>query len=197
VDYGNASLNLLNVAELNELRVLEISQRFQINQHYLRSSGKAMTRKKLIILLGVFIVLCLIGRTVYKIISFTSKLGEERERYAGALLYNVSSRVDSIKLIAPTGGPGKIYCTVTKGNIDYSIEDSLAKTLVYHSSLRFNEIHTTGALRFVTPGAERWKTGDSVVINAPLNQLSFFRDGNQIYVDQLSNLLEGRITDGL
>lgn len=156
-----------------------------------------MTRKNLILLIGILIVVFFIGRTVYKIVSFSASLEAERQRYASQLSYNVSSRVDSVRRIDKDGGPGKVYCTITKGTINYAIEDSLAKTLIHHTTLRFNEATTDRTLQFIMPGAERWAAGDCLVINSGINQLTFFRKGNQIYSDQFSNLLEGRVTRGL
>ncbi|HEY0772259.1 MAG TPA: hypothetical protein VGD31_18185 [Sphingobacteriaceae bacterium] len=150
-----------------------------------------------LLLLGVFIVLFFVGRTAYKIYNFSAGLEEERSRYASMLFYDFSSRVDSVKLNNDEPGPGTVYCSITNGTINYSAEDSLAKTLVHHTRLRFNETNTVGHLQFIMPGAERWEAGDSLVVNSQQNVLTFFRKGKQIYSDQFSNLLEGRVTKGL
>lgn len=154
-----------------------------------------MSRKTAAVIFGILIVVFFAGRIVYKLYTFSTSLEAERNRYAKALFYNFSSRLDSVAL--KKGKPGTLYCTVTGGTINYLVEDSLAKTLIHHTSLRFNESTAEGQIQFVMPGAERWETGDSLVVNSQLNQLTFFRKGNQIYTDRFSNLLEGRVTRGL
>jgi hypothetical protein len=155
-----------------------------------------MTRRKYLLIFGIAIVLFFIGRTAYKIFNFSNSLEAERKNYVRHLSYNFSSRVDSVKLANKDGGIGKIYCTIIDGKANPSIEDSLAKTLQYHTTLRFNEAKTDGLLQFMMPGAERWISGDSIVVNSETNRMTFFRKGTQVYADDFSNLLEGRIAKG-
>lgn len=155
-----------------------------------------MTTKKLLVTFGILILVFLIGRTAFKIFNFSSSLEAERSHYVRQLSYDFSSRIDSVAL-PKEGGPGTVYCTITKGTMNPLIEDSLAKNLLHHTTLRFNEAKLEGQLEFVMPGAERWMSGDSLVVNSERNELTFFRSGKQMYSDRFSNLLEGRITKGL
>ena len=153
-----------------------------------------MTNKKIYLLVGIVVVVLLVSRIGFKIYSRREKFGEEREWYRQQLSYEFASTIDSIRFLNGDVGPARIHCTLTRGTLDPSLEDSLNKKLHHFTYLRFNESRSEDKIRFVMPGAERFHQGDCVVVNSFTDHLQLFRKKSEIYTDKLSNLLEARMT---
>lgn len=156
-----------------------------------------MANKKIYLLVGIAVVVLLVGRIGFNLYSRIQKFGEERDWYRQQLTYEFASTVDSISFIEGETGPAKIHCTLTRGTLDPSLEDSLNKKLQHFTYLRFNESKSEDNIRFVMPGAERFHPGDCVVVNSYTDHLQLFRQRSEIYTDRLSNLLEARMTKTL
>jgi hypothetical protein len=152
-----------------------------------------MPNKKIYLLIGVAVVLVLAGRTGLKLYSRIEKFGEEREWYRQQLNYEFASTIDSVRFVEGEAGPGRLYCTLTRGTLDPSIEDSLSKKLQHFTYLRFNEEKSEDKIRFVMPGAERFHKGDCVVVNSMTDNIQLFRLRSEIYADRVTNLLEARM----
>lgn len=153
-----------------------------------------MANKKLYLLIGIVVVLVLAGRIVYNVYIKIEKFGMERDWYRAQLNYEFASTIDSVRLLKGDAGPGRLYCTLTKGTLDPSIEDSLAKKLRHFTYLRFNESNIDDKIRFIMPGAERFHKGDCVVVNSLTDNIQLFRLRSEIYTDRVSNLLEARVS---
>jgi hypothetical protein len=151
-----------------------------------------MPRKKVYLLVGVAIMVLLTARAGYNFSNKLSNLDDERAWYTQNLRYEFSSFVDSIRFLHGDLGPGRLFCTVTRGIVNDSIENRLNKQLKHFQRLRFNEGRDEGRIQFIMPGAERFMKNDSVVVNSIMNQVHFFRQHRLIYTDKLSNLLEAR-----
>ncbi|HEY0743670.1 MAG TPA: hypothetical protein VGD40_19525 [Chryseosolibacter sp.] len=153
-----------------------------------------MTQKKLFLFIGIGVVLLLIAKIGFNLYSKVEAFSAEREWYGTQLHYDFSSSIDSVKFLDGNVGPAKLYCTLTKGTLDPSIEDSLGKKLQHFTYLRFNESRKEDKIRFVMPGAERFVKGYCVVVNSIRDQIQLFRKRSEIYSDRFSNLLEARVT---
>ncbi len=145
------------------------------------------------ILLVAFVTLILIF-LVFRIFSGKFAAGQnEREWYTQKLNYDFSGKVKRVEMLNGADvGHGKIIFEVTRGLIDASSEDSLNRQLSVHTSLRFLENGDGEQVGFVLMGAERFKPGDSLSVNAKTNTISIFRNGSIVLSDKVSQLLEGR-----
>jgi hypothetical protein len=156
-----------------------------------------MPNKKLYLFIGISVVILLAARLGYNLYSTVEKFGEEREWYRQQLNYEFASTIDSVRFLDGEVGTGRLYCTLTKGILNPSIEDSLSKKLQHFTYLRFNESQSEDQVRFVMPGADRFHKGDCVVVNSITDNIQLFRRGSEIYTDRVSNLLESRINKSI
>lgn len=153
-----------------------------------------MSNKKIYLLIGIIVVLLLAGRIGFNLYTKIEKFSEERDWYRQQLNYEFASIVDSVRLLDGKAGPGRLYCTLTRGTLDPSIEDTLSKKLQHFTYLRFNESKSEDRIRFVMPGAERFHKGDCVVVNSITDKIQLFRLKSEICTDRVSNLLEARMS---
>lgn len=146
-------------------------------------------KKTLLIAASIVIVLFLVFRPVY--IKFSSGK-EEKVWYARQLHYDFSARVDTVIMLRGDVGLGKIVCHLTGGKPDPAVEDSLNQQLKRHKSLRLLLPVRHNQLEFIIPGAEHYRPGDSLVVNSASNTISFFRNGAELSIHELSTALEAR-----
>jgi hypothetical protein len=155
-----------------------------------------MTRRTLIYLgIGVVLVGLLVFRLIFKQKKKFDRFSEEREWYAKNLNYDFSAVVDTVALDHPgqNYSQGMVVCKVTRGDINCHTEDSLKRKLEHHKRLRFNEMKRPGYVRFVMPAANRFVTGDSLVVNSDSNRLEFYREQKRFYHAALSELLTAKM----
>jgi hypothetical protein len=147
-------------------------------------------KKTLLIVASILLIVFLLGsRLVYTKFSGGK---EERVWYARQLRYNFSARIDTVIMLRGNVGLGKIVCRLMEGKPNPAIEDSLNQQLKRHRSLRLLMPLRQNQLEFLIPGAEHYLPGDSLLVNSASNTISFFRNGTELSVHELSAMLEAR-----
>lgn len=146
-------------------------------------------KKNLLLVAGILIVLMLAFRLAY--VKMNGGM-TERRWYTSQLHYDFSARVDSVIMLRGNVGLGKIVCSLTRGNPNPALEDSLNRHLTHHKTLRLLLPATSNKVEFIFMGAERLAPGDSVIVNSKGDGIRFFRSGTLVYINELSTTLEAR-----
>jgi len=146
-------------------------------------------KKTLLLLAGILIVLMLAFRLAY--VKMNGGM-TERLWYTQHLQYDFSAKVDSVIMLKGNVGLGKIICSLTRGNPNPVLEDSLNRHLTHHKTLRLLLPATKDKVEFIFMGAERLAPGDSVIVNSEGDAIQFFRNGTMVYINELSTTLEAR-----
>jgi hypothetical protein len=145
---------------------------------------------KFLITTAIVLVIVFLGfRLVY---TKTNAGKQEREWYAKQLGYNFSATIDTVIMLRGNVGLGKIVCRQVSGKLNPALEDSLNQSLQHFKSLRLVLNVSGDKLEFIFMGAECYSSGDSLTVNSSTNELRFFRGGNILSVNELSNVLEAR-----
>ena len=144
-------------------------------------------KKTLLILGGIALVfLLLVVRLFFR---QDSRMSEEREWFAEALRYEFSARVDSVRMF--NNGTGRLWCRITAGDPQVHREDSLKRSFKEHDMLYLVFHRSADSIIFLFPNGRQVRKGDSVRVSSRNNSIRFFRDGDPIAEDELSNTLTG------
>jgi hypothetical protein len=118
-----------------------------------------------------------------------NRLSEEREWFASALRYEFSAQVDSVRMC--NNETGRLWCRITSGDPQVDREDSLKQSFKEHDML-YLIFHRSGdSIIFIVPNGNLVAKGDSVRVSSRKNIIQFFREGEPVATDQLSNTLTG------
>lgn len=144
--------------------------------------------KKTLLIIGGIGLLCLllIIRSFYR---QDSRMTEEREWFVSALRYEFSARVDSVRMF--NEHTGRLWCRLTVGDPQVGREDSLKSSFKEHDMLYLIFHRSADSVIFLVPNGNLVAKGDSVRVSSQKNTIHFFRDGEQVATDQLSNTLTG------
>lgn len=118
-----------------------------------------------------------------------TRMTSERERFAGALRYEFSAQVDSVRMFNPH--TGRLWCRITAGDPQVHREDSLKLSFKDHDMLYLIFHRSADSIIFIIPNANLVAKGDSVSVSSRKNTIEFFRDGKRVATDELSNTLTG------
>jgi hypothetical protein len=118
-----------------------------------------------------------------------SGLEEERVWFAKALRYEFSAQVDSIKMFNKNAG--RLWCRVTAGVPQTDREDSLKVLFQEHDMLYLIFHHAGDSIIFIAPNAGLVRKGDSVRVSSEKNTIVFFREGEAVAADSLTQTLTG------
>jgi hypothetical protein len=145
--------------------------------------------KKTFLILGGVALLCalLIARKLFR-----ERTGFIRERkwFAKAIGYEFSAEVDTVWMYNEHSG--RLRCLLTEGDPQIDREDSLKKSFKKHDMLYLIYQRSADSIIFILPDhANRVAKGDSVRVSSQRNSIQFFREGKQVAVDSLSNVLTG------
>lgn len=144
-------------------------------------------KKTLLILGGVGLLsMLLIIRLFFK---QNSGMTEEREWFASALRYEFSAEVDSVRMF--NHNTGRLWCRITSGDPQVDREDSLKRLFKEHDMLYLIFHRSADSIIFIVPNGNLVAKGDSVRVSSQKNTVQFFRDGQHVATDQLSNTLTG------
>jgi len=144
--------------------------------------------KKTLLILGGIGLLCvlLVARLFFR---QHSGLETERDWFVKGLRYEFSAEVDSIKMFNKNAG--RLWCRVTAGNPQTDREDSLKLLFKEHDMLYLIFRHSGDSITFIAPNAGQVNKGDSVRVSSEKNSIQFFRDGEPVASDKLSQTLTG------
>ena len=144
-------------------------------------------RKTLLILGGVgLLFVLLVVRLFYR---QDSRMTEEREWFARSLRYEFSARVDSVRMF--NKHTGRVWARVTSGDPQVSREDSLKRLFKEHDMLYLIFQRSADSIIFIIPNGDLVAKGDSVRVSSQDNSIEFFRGGEEVATDELSNTLTG------
>lgn len=118
-----------------------------------------------------------------------TRMTSEREWFAGALRYEFSAQVDSLRMF--NAHTGRLWCRITAGDPQVHREDSLKRSFKDHDMLYLIFHRSADSIIFIIPNANLVAKGDSVRVSSRKNTIQFFRDGKQVATDELSNTLTG------
>lgn len=118
-----------------------------------------------------------------------NRMTSEREWFVGALRYEFSAQVDSVRMFNPN--TGRLWCRITAGDPQVHREDSLKPSFKEHDMLYLIFHRSADSIIFIIPNANLVAKGDSVRVSSRKNTIQFFRDGKQVATDELSNTLTG------
>ena len=114
----------------------------------------------------------------------------EREWFAKAIRYEFSARVDTVWMLNQHNG--RLRCVLTSGNPQIHREDSLKTLFKEHDMLYLIFKRSGDSITFILPEhANLVECGDSVHVSSQANTICFFRNGNQVVSDPLSDALTG------
>jgi hypothetical protein len=144
--------------------------------------------KKTLLIIGGIGLVCVLG-VVRLFFKQNNSLSQEREWFAKALRYEFSAEVDSIRMF--NEHTGRLWCRVTAGDPQVHREDSLKRLFREHDMLYLIFKRSADSIIFIIPNGNLVAKGDSVRVSSEKNTVQFFRDGQQVATDQLSNTLTG------
>jgi len=113
--------------------------------------------------------------------------------YIKGLNYKLTARVDSAVVINGSKGIGFLYCSVTSGSFDPSVEDALGTNLKEHKRLRVMFPADNGFKVFLG-GIKRFSPSDSVVIDSDNDRFAVFRDNESIWEARVSDTTVGKVS---
>jgi len=144
--------------------------------------------KKTLLIIGGIVLLC-VALVAWNFSKQHSGMTEERAWFAKALRYEFSAQVDSIHMFNPH--TGRLRCTLTAGNPQTHREDSLKSLFKLHDMLYLIFKRSGDSITFIVPNGDLVLVGDSVRVSSENNSIRFFRNGQPVASDQLSNTLTG------
>jgi len=144
--------------------------------------------KKSLLILGVIGLVCflLVARLFFR---QNNRMTSEREWFAGALRYEFSAKVDSVRMF--NANTGRLWCRITSGDPQVHREDSLKQSFKDHDMLYLIFHRSADSIIFIVPNGNLVAKGDSVRVSSRTNTIQFFREGKQVATDELSNTLTG------
>jgi hypothetical protein len=144
--------------------------------------------KKTLLILGGIGLVCtlLIARLFF---AQHNRVEEEREWFVKNVRYEFSARVDSVELV--NEHVGRLSCRILSGNAQTSREDSLKRFFKEHDMLYFIFQHSGDSILFIVRDAQLVNKNDSIRVSSGNNSIQVFREGQQIAIDKLSNILTG------
>jgi hypothetical protein len=144
--------------------------------------------KKTLLVLGGIGLLCLL-LIIRMFFIQDNRMSKEREWFAGALRYEFSAQVDSVRMF--NEHTGRLWCRLTAGDPQVDREDSLKRLFKEHDMLYLIFHRSADSIIFLVPNGNLVARGDSVRVSSQKNTIQFFREGRQVATDQLSNTLTG------
>src|SRR5688500_19845785 len=96
-----------------------------------------------------------------------NRMTSEREWFAGALRYEFSAQVDSVRMF--NANTGRLWCRITAGDPQVHREDSLKRSFKQHDMLYLIFHRSADSIIFIIPNANLVAKGDSVHVSSRKN----------------------------
>ena len=145
--------------------------------------------KKTLLIFGGIALLCflLFVRLLFK---QQDNFVDERGWFVKALRYEFSAKVDTVWMFNDQAG--RLRCILTEGDPQIHREDSLKLLFQEHDMLYLIYKRSGDSIIFIMPNhADKIAIGDSVRVSSWENNITFFREGNVVVNDPLSDALTG------
>ena len=144
--------------------------------------------KKTLLILGGIALFCflLIFRSFYR---QGDSQKQEREWFVKALRYEFSADVLKVQML--NENTGRLLCRLTSGQPETHREDSLKRLFKEHDMLYLIFRQSGDSVTFLIPNANLVTEGDSVHVSSANNNIRFYRDGDVVANEMLSNTVTG------
>jgi hypothetical protein len=124
----------------------------------------------------------------------TSKaVDNDVDKYIKGLNYKFTARVDSAVVSNDSKGVGFLFCSVTSGTCDPSVENVLAEGLKEHKRLRVI-FPTDNGFKVFLGGIKKFAPSDSVIVDSDIDRFAVFRGGESIWESKVSNTTVGKVS---
>ena len=146
-------------------------------------------KKLTIIIISLTIFLLLAFRTLF---TYFDGVKDEKLSYVHKLNFKFSTKIDSVGRLNRRN-VGRIFFHSVIGTFEESVEDKLKDELKYSGELRFifrNE--NTIAMSINTKTADKYQTGDSIVVDTNNNKITFHRGAKVISENKVTEALACR-----
>jgi hypothetical protein len=136
---------------------------------------------------SIIIFLVLVLRTLY---THIDGVKNEKLSYVHKLNFKFSTKIDSVQLLNQRNS-GLIFFHGAPVTFR-EFEDKLQDQLKYNGDLRFILFRPNNVLAIATGMADKYKTGDSIVVDTDNNTITFYRGNKMISESEVTEALNGR-----
>ena len=127
------------------------------------------------------------------IVTTNNAVDRDVASYIQGLNYKFTARVDSVDVTHEGKGIGFLFCTVTSGDFDPSIENILATKLKEHKRLRV--LFPVGdGFKVFLGGIKKFAPSDSVIVDSDNDRFAVFRGNESIWESKVSNTTVGKVS---
>ncbi len=142
----------------------------------------------------VFVIVALFVVALARIVITTQNaVDADVTSYIKNLNYKLSARVDSAVVTNESKGVGFLFCSVSSGSFDPSVENFLGNHLKEHQRLRFM-FPTPNGFKVFLGGIKKFAPSDSVIVDSDINRFAIFRGSEPIWESRVSNTTVGKVS---
>jgi hypothetical protein len=123
----------------------------------------------------------------------TNNVNTDVQNYIKGLNYKLTARVDSAVVTNESKGVGFLFCSVTSGSFNPSVENVLAAHLKEHKRLRVM-FPTGNGFKVFLGGIKKFAPSDSVIIDSEIDRFAVFRGNESIWESKVSNTTVGKVS---
>lgn len=127
------------------------------------------------------------------ILTTSDAVDNDVRQFIKSLNYKFTARVDSVVVSNDSKGIGFLFCSLTSGSWDPSVENSLAGSLKEHKRLRVL-FPTDHGFKVFLGGIKKFLPSDSVIVDSDIDRFAIFRDGESIWESKVSNTTVGKVS---
>jgi hypothetical protein len=127
------------------------------------------------------------------VVTTTDAVDTDVHNYVKGLNYKLTARVDSAVVTNESKGVGFLFCSVTSGRFDPSVENVLGDHLKEHKRLRVM-FPTGNGFKVFLGGIKKFAPSDSVVVDSDIDRFAVFRGSESIWESRVSNTTVGKVS---
>jgi hypothetical protein len=127
------------------------------------------------------------------VITTDNAVDNDVHNYIKGLNYKFTARVDSVVVTNESKGVGFLFCSVTSGSFDPSVENILGTHLKEHKRLRV-VFPTDNGFKVFLGGIKRFASSDSMIVDSDIDRLAVFRGGDSIWESKVSSTTVGKVS---
>lgn len=146
--------------------------------------------KKWTLIATIILFAALLARLV---IRTDNAVDNDVHNYIKGLNYKFTARVDSVVVINESKGVGFLFCSVTFGRFDPSVENILGTHLKEHRRLRV-AFPTENGFKVFLGGIKKFAPADSVIVDSDIDRFAVFRGSDSIWESKVSNTTVGKVS---
>lgn len=127
------------------------------------------------------------------VLKTSNAVDNDVHKYIRGLNYKFTARVDSVIVSNDSKGVGFLFCSVTSGIYNPSVEDLLAESLKEHKRLRVI-FPTDNGFKVFLGGIKKFASSDSVIVDSDVDRFAVFRGGKSIWESKVSSTTVGKVS---